>query len=188
MYRGRRDGTVPPSHADGPRRDRADEGRDGVAAGGARAPRLLDASSRARSRASTTAGPADPRLDELADKLAELDARVTRCRPSWPTSSTELGNDIDALNARPAGRRSSTRRVLGEIRDGQVRLANEQARYQIAFREDLARLAEQLRPAPPAHDLGTVLCRRSGRFPPRSAAGTLPAQIRARVSRRPAVG
>jgi hypothetical protein len=38
--------------------------------------------------------------------------------------------------------------VIDELRDGQVRLANEQARYQIAFREDLARLAEQLRRSP----------------------------------------
>ena len=35
------DGIVPPCQADGPRRDRTDEGRYGVAAGGARTPRLL---------------------------------------------------------------------------------------------------------------------------------------------------
>ena len=56
----------------------------------------------------------------------------------------ELGNDIDALDAAPAAD-GATAEVVGELRDGQVRLANEQARYQIAFREDLARLAEQLR-------------------------------------------
>ena len=38
---------------------------------------------------------------------------------------TELGHDIDGTH------------------EGQVKLANEQARYQIAFREDLARLAEE---------------------------------------------
>ena len=31
------------------------------------------------------------------------------------------------------------------MRDGQVKLANEQVRYQIAFREDLARLAQELK-------------------------------------------
>ena len=37
--------------------------------------------------------------------------------------------------------------VVTEMRDAQVKLANEQARYQIAFREDLADLAERLRRA-----------------------------------------
>ena len=31
------------------------------------------------------------------------------------------------------------------MKEGQVRLASEQARYQIAFREDLARLAQELK-------------------------------------------
>ena len=57
---------------------------------------------------------------------------------------TELGHDIDALGARAAGD-GPTRPCVGELRDGQVRLANEQARYQIAFREDLARLADELK-------------------------------------------
>ena len=35
--------------------------------------------------------------------------------------------------------------VLTGLKDGQVRLANEQARYEIAFRQDLATLAEQIK-------------------------------------------
>jgi hypothetical protein len=35
--------------------------------------------------------------------------------------------------------------LLEQLRDAQARLANEQARYQIAFRDDLARLAETLK-------------------------------------------
>jgi len=84
------------------------------------------------------------RLDELATKLAELDARVTSVSTELANQVSELGNDIDALGNRPPGEPPGEA-VLGELRDGQVRLANEQARYQIAFREDLARLAEQLR-------------------------------------------
>ena len=34
-----------------------------------------------------------------------------------------------------------------EMRDAQVKLANEQARYQIAFRQDIADLAERLKRA-----------------------------------------
>ena len=87
---------------------------------------------------------ADPRLEEFAGKLAELDARVTSVSTELANQVSELGHDIDAL----AGGRNGTspsEAVLVELRDGQVRLANEQARYQIAFREDLARLAQQLR-------------------------------------------
>jgi hypothetical protein len=89
--------------------------------------------------------PPDPgqRLDELAAKLAELDARLTSVSTELANQIAELGNDIDALdNGPPDGT------VVDELRDGQSRLANEQARYQIAFREDLARLAEQLRRGP----------------------------------------
>jgi hypothetical protein len=54
----------------------------------------------------------------------------------------ELGGDIDALAARPPA--AVDEGSLEEVRDTQERLANEQARYQIAFRADLARLAEHL--------------------------------------------
>ena len=90
--------------------------------------------------------PPDPsdRLEELAAKVAELESRVTSVSTELANQIAELGNDIDALNSRPPGDGVDAE-VVGELRDGQVRLANEQARYQIAFREDLARLAEQLR-------------------------------------------
>lgn len=88
--------------------------------------------------------PADPRLDDLATTLAQLDARITAVSTELANQLTELGHDIDALNDRPPDG-SHDDGALGEIRVGQARLANEQARYQIAFREDLARLAEQVR-------------------------------------------
>ena len=87
-----------------------------------------------------------PQLDELATKVANLDARVTSVSTELANQITELSTDIDSLDRRPNGN-GVTAEVVGELRDGQVRLANEQARYQIAFREDLARLAEQLRRA-----------------------------------------
>jgi hypothetical protein len=92
------------------------------------------------------APPPDPteRVEELAAKIAELDARVTSVSTELANQLTELGHDIDALDNRPPGD-GPDEVVVGELRDGQVRLASEQARYQIAFREDLARLAEQLK-------------------------------------------
>lgn len=74
----------------------------------------------------------------LDERLSTLDHRVTSVSTELANQLTELGQDIDALGTHVGPE------ALGAVRDGQVRLANEQARYQIAFREDLARLAEQL--------------------------------------------
>jgi hypothetical protein len=63
---------------------------------------------------------------------------------------SELGRDIDGLAARTADVANGTvsDEVLAALRGGQIKLANEQARYEIAFREDLAALAEHLRRNP----------------------------------------
>lgn len=88
------------------------------------------------------------RLDQVAAQLSDLDTRVTMVSRELANQLSELGNDIDALAQRPDGA-PVDEEVLEELRDSQLRLANEQARYQIAFRSDLARLAEQMR-RPPA--------------------------------------
>ncbi len=79
----------------------------------------------------------------LHDKLAALDDRITAVSTELANQLTELGHDIDALNAVPAN--GVDEEALTAVRDGQVKLANEQVRYQIAFREDLARLAQELK-------------------------------------------
>ena len=94
--------------------------------------------------ANSATPPFGARVDELAGEIAALDARVTSVSTELANQLTELGNDIDSLNARPPGDGPDAAAV-SELRDGQVRLANEQARYQIAFREDLARLAGDLK-------------------------------------------
>jgi hypothetical protein len=82
------------------------------------------------------------RLDELAVRLEGVDARITAI-------STELANQIDELSSEMAGVGDTaptvTDEIVGELRDAQTRLANEQARYQIAFRQDLAELADRLK-------------------------------------------
>ena len=40
---------------------------------------------------------------------------------------------------------SASREALEQLRVNQTRIANEQARYEIAFRQDLAEIAEQIR-------------------------------------------
>jgi capsule polysaccharide export protein KpsE/RkpR len=97
-----------------------------------------------RQEARPVAPDTSPRIEELATKVANLDARVTSVSTELANQISELSTDIDSLDRRPNGN-GVTPEVVGDLRDGQVRLANEQARYQIAFREDLARLAEQLR-------------------------------------------
>ena len=84
------------------------------------------------------------RLDAVVEQIDALDARITSVSTELANQLSELGNDIESLQSRPPGEPVSDE-VLGGLRDSQERLANEQARYQIAFREDLAKLAEQLR-------------------------------------------
>ena len=74
------------------------------------------------------------RIDQLADRIATLDARITSISTELANQLTELSGEADAATA-----------AADAIRAGQERLANEQARYQIAFRQDLAELAERLR-------------------------------------------
>jgi chromosome segregation ATPase len=84
------------------------------------------------------------RIDALAEQLTALEGRLTSVATELTNQLSELGSDIEALNRRgPAT--PIDEETLDELRDTQTRLATEQARYQIAFREDLARLAEQLR-------------------------------------------
>ena len=78
------------------------------------------------------------------DKLAMLDDRLTSVSTELANQISELGHDIDAIGARPPAEGVDAE-ALDAVKSGQVRLANEQARYQIAFREDLARLAQELK-------------------------------------------
>lgn len=74
------------------------------------------------------------RLSRLAERVDALDARVTSISTELANQLAELGSEADAASA-----------AAETIRAGQTRLANEQARYQIAFRHELAELAERLR-------------------------------------------
>jgi hypothetical protein len=86
----------------------------------------------------------DASARRLQEQLAALDERVTAVSTELANQLTELGHDIDALGARPPSDGVDPEAITA-VREGQVRLANEQARYQIAFREDLARLAAELK-------------------------------------------
>jgi len=81
------------------------------------------------------------RLQRLSDRLDEVDTRITSISTELANQLTELSGDIESI----AKDHPPTDDIVTDIRDAQVKLANEQARYQIAFREDLANLAERLR-------------------------------------------
>jgi tetrahydromethanopterin S-methyltransferase subunit G len=80
-------------------------------------------------------------IERLSGRLEELDGRISSISTELANQITELSGDIDALGTREP----PTEQVVDELRDAQTRLANEQARYQIAFRQDLADLADRLR-------------------------------------------
>jgi chromosome segregation ATPase len=79
------------------------------------------------------------------EQLTALDRRVTAVSTELANQLSELSGDIEKLADSPSGATDPV--AVRELAVGQERLANEQARYQIAFREDLARLAEELRRA-----------------------------------------
>lgn len=80
-------------------------------------------------------------VDRLASRLDEVDQRITSISNELANQLSEISGDLDALGANEP----PTERVVDELRDAQERLANEQARYQIAFRQDLAALADRLK-------------------------------------------
>jgi len=80
------------------------------------------------------------RIHTLTVRLDLIDARVTSISNELANQITELSSDIEALNG---GDPESD--VIDQLRDTQIKLANEQARYQIAFRHDLAHLADFLK-------------------------------------------
>ena len=114
-------------------------------------------------------------LDSLNGKLAELADRVTTTSDDAKQAkqqaaalherisnvTTELANQLGELSTEMDGLAASqasaannvvaeqpvAAEVLEKISSAQVKLANDQVRYEIAFRHDLAALADQLRKA-----------------------------------------
>jgi len=81
-------------------------------------------------------------MQRIGDRIDEIDQRITSISIELANQITELSGDIDG-----GGERVAADDVVDELRDAQTRLASEQARYQIAFRQDLAELVDRLRRA-----------------------------------------
>lgn len=88
------------------------------------------------------------RIVAIAARVGELDARITSTSTELANQISELSSDIEsvrkAADTEPASNEGVDPALLDALEESQERLANEQARYQIAFRADLARLADEL--------------------------------------------
>ena len=77
----------------------------------------------------------------VSDRLDGVDQRLVSISRELAMQIDELGRELDGPNGD-----DQLVSLLDELRDAQSRLAAEQARYQIAFRSDLADLADRLAP------------------------------------------
>lgn len=91
----------------------------------------------------------DVAVRQTTDQVSALEQRLNSVSTELANQVRELGTDIDGLatqtaQAGDAGEDATSEALIESLREGQVKLAKEQARYEIAFREDLASLTEQL--------------------------------------------
>jgi CII-binding regulator of phage lambda lysogenization HflD len=79
----------------------------------------------------------------LDQKISIIDQRITTMTTELSNQIHELGSEIETITK--SSQDSVSREALEQLRVSQIRIANEQARYEIAFRQDLAELVEQIR-------------------------------------------
>ena len=88
----------------------------------------------------------DATARQATEQVSGIDQRLSNISTELANQISELGRDIDSLASQPAVAASGiSDETIDALRASQVKLAGEQARYEIAFREDLAALAEQIR-------------------------------------------
>ena len=89
-------------------------------------------------------------LESVMSQLRQLDGRIGQIGNEVTHQLAELSTDIDKLGHRTQDlsehidHLTELPSVVDEVRSDQARLANEQARYEIAFRQDLAEVAEMV--------------------------------------------
>jgi chromosome segregation ATPase len=92
-------------------------------------------------------GATETSANEARLQAAAVDQRLASASTELANQVGELGREIDSLASREAAPPvvQVDPAATDALRTGQVRLASEQARFEISFREDLAVLAEQVR-------------------------------------------
>ena len=79
----------------------------------------------------------------LDQRINAIDSRLSNMTSELTHQLHELGNEIQTISEQQQDPASVA--ALEQLRVNTTRIANEQARYEIAFRQDLATLAEMLR-------------------------------------------
>ena len=87
---------------------------------------------------------------QASEQVAAIEQRLDAVSTELANQVSELGRDIDGLAAHSGetAQPAVSGEVIEHLKTAQVKLAFEQARYEIAFRQDLATLAEQVRRSP----------------------------------------
>lgn len=78
----------------------------------------------------------------IAERVNDIESRITGLGAELSRQLHELGTEIDELSKRADD--DATVLAVDALKASQIRLATEQARYEITFRRDLADLADQL--------------------------------------------
>ncbi|MEY2740226.1 MAG: hypothetical protein ACO26C_01090 [Ilumatobacteraceae bacterium] len=96
-------------------------------------------------RRAAALGEVATRTAGLDERVGAIDVRLTAMTNELGRQIHELGGDIERLSTASQAGGGPAAEIVEGLRAGQVRMANEQARYEIAFRQDLAELAEEIR-------------------------------------------
>ncbi len=78
----------------------------------------------------------------LVQQIAAMESRITGMGSELSRQLHELGTDIEKIQQHVDD--DSVSETVNALRSAQIRLATEQARYEISFRQDLAALANEL--------------------------------------------
>jgi polar amino acid transport system ATP-binding protein len=88
---------------------------------------------------------AEARLDSISNLLGVLESKVSRVGTEVGNQIHELGNEIAGMVKKIESAETIAEESFEQLAANQQRLANEQARYEIAFRQDLAQIADLAR-------------------------------------------
>lgn len=83
--------------------------------------------------------------DQVNERVGVMNTQISHISTEIGNQIHELGTEIGALVQQIQQSETVSAESLQKLQESQTRLANEQARYEIAFRQDLATLADLAR-------------------------------------------
>ena len=87
----------------------------------------------------------EERIEKIAELLTQLDGKIARVGTEVGNQIHELGNEISTVMNKVRDTELHADEAFAQLATSQQRIANEQARYEIAFRQDLATIADLAR-------------------------------------------